>query len=183
MTKICAGLDISKEIIDVHAAGVDRRFRNDRSGFRAIDEFLKKHAVQRVIIEATGRLHRKIHPSLHGKGYEVCIITPLQARRFAEETGQLVKADKADAKMLAAFATAFTDLPATQLKSGFLSRLNDLTAAHRHLVETAEEIRQCRDDIQHASAKEGLDEIIKIAEQQKEVLENEIEEHIKSDPD
>ncbi len=120
MTKICAGLDISKDTIDAHAAGVDRRFKNDRSGFRAIDGFLRKHAVRRVVIEATGRLHRAVHQSLHDRGYEVCIVNPRQARRFAEATGQLAKTDRAAARVLAAFAAAFADLPATEPKSAFL---------------------------------------------------------------
>ncbi len=81
MTKICAGSAISKDTIDAHAAGVDRRFRNDRPGFRAIDGFLRKHTVRRVVIEATGRRHRAIHQSLHDRGNEVRVADP--ARRGA----------------------------------------------------------------------------------------------------
>ncbi len=88
MTKICAGSAISKNTIDAHAAGVDRRVENDRPGSRAIDRFLRKRTVRRFVIEATGRL---------------------------------VKTDKADARMLAAFAAAFADLSATEPKSGFLN--------------------------------------------------------------
>ncbi len=183
MTKICAGLDISKDTIDAHAAGVDRRFKNDRSGFRAIDGFLRKHAVRRVVIEATGRLHRAVHQSLHDRGYEVCIVNPRQARRFAEATGQLAKTDRVDARVLAAFAAAFADLPATEPKSAFLDRLNDLMVARGQLVETIKKLRQCRDDLQDASAKKAMGKAVKANERQKENLETEIEEHIKSDPD
>ncbi len=87
-----------EEMIDVHAAGVDRRFKNDRPGFRAIDGFLRKHAVRRVAVEATGRLHRAVHQSLHDRGYEVCVVNPRQARRFAEATGQPAKTGKVDAR-------------------------------------------------------------------------------------
>ncbi len=182
MTKICAGLDISKDTIDAHAAGVDRRFKNDRPGFRAIDGFLRKHGVRRVVIEATGRLHRAVHQSLHDRGYEVCVVNPRQARRFAEATGQLAKTDKADARMLAAFAAAFADLPATEPKSAFLNRLNDLMVARGQLVENAAKLRQCRNDLQDASAKKRMDKAVKAVERQREALETEIEEHIKSDP-
>ncbi len=182
MTKICAGSAISKEMIDVHAAGVDRRFKNDRPGFRAIDGFLRKHAVRRVAVEATGRLHRAVHQSLHDRGYEVCVVNPRQARRFAEATGQPVKTDKTDARMLAAFAAAFADLPATEPKSAFLDGLNDLMVARAQAVEIIKTMRQCRDEIRKASAKKPMDKIIKAAERQREALEAEIEKHIKSDP-
>ncbi len=183
MTKICAGLDISKDTIDVRAAGVDRRFKNDRAGFRAIDGFLRKHGVRRVAVEATGRLHRAVHQSLHDRGYEVCVVNPRQARRFAEATGQLAKTDKTDARMLAAFAAAFADLPATEPKSAFLDSLNDRMVARAQAVEIIKTMRQCRDEIREVSAKKPMDKIIKAAEREKETLETGIEEHIKSDPD
>ncbi len=60
MSKICAGIDIRKDAVDVHIAGIDRQFRNARSNFRAIGKFLKKHSAERVVMEATGRMHREL---------------------------------------------------------------------------------------------------------------------------
>ncbi len=85
--------------------------------------------------------------------------------------------------MLAAFAAAFADLPATEPKSAFLDRLNDLMVARGQLVENVTKLRQCRNDLQDASAKKRMDKAVKAAERQREALEAEIEEHIKSDPD
>ncbi len=90
-----------------------------------------------------------------------------------------MKTDKTETSMLAAFA----DLPATEPKSGFLDRLNDLTAARGQLVETIKKLRQRRDDLQDASAKKVMDKAAEAAERRKEALEAGIEEHIKSDPD
>ena len=36
MTTVVAGIDVSKSKLDVHAAGEDRRFANQRGGYRAL---------------------------------------------------------------------------------------------------------------------------------------------------
>ncbi|MCY4463329.1 MAG: hypothetical protein OXC26_23470 [Albidovulum sp.] len=55
--------------------------------FRAIDKILKNHSAERVVMEATGRKHRKIHLSPHNRGYVDCILNPRQARSFAKAIG------------------------------------------------------------------------------------------------
>ena len=35
-------------------------------------------------MEAAGRYHRRVHRCLHYRGFEVVLVNPLRARRFAE---------------------------------------------------------------------------------------------------
>ena len=80
MRMVVAGIDVCKKHLDVSVDGVDRRFENDRSNWRGLHVFLRKHSVTRVVMEVTGCYHRSIHQSLHDRGYEVLVINPRQPR-------------------------------------------------------------------------------------------------------
>ena len=136
MTKPSAGIDVGKALVDVHVAGVDRTFENNRSGYRAVAGFLRSHSATKVVMEATGRMHRGLHRSLHDRGIEVCVVNPRQARDFARASGRKAKNDRVDARMLAAFGTAFAALPPTVPGSAFHEALGDLLVAREHLVDT-----------------------------------------------
>ncbi|MDE0114699.1 MAG: hypothetical protein OXI87_05995 [Albidovulum sp.] len=56
----CAGIDVGKEFAEVHLACEDRSFEKDRSSYRAIAGFLRKHSASSVAVEATGRMHREL---------------------------------------------------------------------------------------------------------------------------
>ena len=114
MSKLVAGIDVSKDNLDIHLDGEDRRLPNNRDGFRAIAKWFGGKDVDRVILEATGRYHRALLQSLHAKGFAVCVVNPRQSRDFARASGKLAKTDRVDARVLAAFGVAFADLPLTQ---------------------------------------------------------------------
>lgn len=101
-----AGIDVCKEWLDVHIlpADVAVRFPNTKMGHAEILSLLKRHAVRRVLIEATGKFHRSVHVRLHEAGWHVAVVNPLRARLFAEAIGTLAKTDKADARVLAVMA-------------------------------------------------------------------------------
>ena len=91
MPTVVAGIDVSKGQLDVHVAGKDRQFANQRHGYRALGAWLQGHRATRVVLESTGRYHRAVHQSLHARGLEVVLVNPLRTRRFAEALGQLAK--------------------------------------------------------------------------------------------
>ena len=74
MTTVIAGVDVSKAVLDVHVDGADRTFTNDRAGFRALGHWLRRCAFTRVVMEATVRMHRGVHRSLHDRGFAVFVI-------------------------------------------------------------------------------------------------------------
>jgi len=83
MTKMAAGIDVGKDHLDAHACGEARRFTNDSDGFRALDKWLRRHGAERVIMESTGRLQRRVHRSLHDRGHAVTVVNPSWPRHFA----------------------------------------------------------------------------------------------------
>ncbi len=142
MSKLVAGIDVSKDNLDIHLDGEDRRLPNNRDGFRAIAKWFGGKDVDRVILEATGRYHRALLQSLHAKGFAVCVVNPRQSRDFARASGKLAKTDRVDARVLAAFGAAFAGLPLTQPRDSLLDDLGDMLVAREHMVDQRTDTRQ-----------------------------------------
>ena len=74
MTTICAGIDVSKASLNIHLNGRDDTATNDTDGFRKIAGILRDGGAERVVMEATGRMHRALLQSLHDRGFSVCVV-------------------------------------------------------------------------------------------------------------
>ena len=182
MDKVVAGIDVSKASLDICAAGQTRRFANDATSWRALGAWLRGLKVSRVVLEATGRYHRKVHQCLHDRGFEVVCVNPLRARRFAEALGHLAKTDRVDALMLARLGTALGDLEPVAPQEAFLTRLEDLLVVRAKHVDARTMLRQVAGEV------EGEGEAITrttIADLDDQIarLEAEIEAAIASDPE
>ena len=182
MAKICAGIDIGKEEVCVHVAGIEKFYSNSKPSFRPIGSLLRKHSVERVVMEATGRMHRDLHRSMHDSGFEVCVVNPRQSRDFAKATGQLAKTDGVDARMLAAFGVAFGDLPATDPKSAFTETLGDLLVMREKFVESRKQWRQSASELKHSSSKMEMEVAIAQLDAKVEQIEQSIKNHIDTEP-
>ena len=103
MSKPTIGVDISKDHLDAHRLpdGKYRRYRNDRTGHRALIKWLRATPVKRIVYEATGPYHRAFELALGTAGLPLVKVNPRQARRFAEAIGTLAKTDRIDAGLLA----------------------------------------------------------------------------------
>jgi transposase len=135
MTQPTIGVDISKEMLDVHrlADGARRRFANTPAGYKALIAWIGG-AVARVIFEPTGPDHRAFERALANAGLSLVKVNPRQARRFAEATGQLAKTDRLDAALLARMG-ALLELPARPVRSDLLTELSELHRAREALVK------------------------------------------------
>jgi transposase len=105
---VYVGIDVCKERLDIHLhpLGHSLSLTNDRDGLRRLKRLLAKHAVARVMLEATAKYHRLAHRSLAQAGWPVAVVNPLRARLFAEVLGSRAKTDRVDAKMLAILGAA-----------------------------------------------------------------------------
>ena len=160
MSKLVAGIDVSKDYLDIHLDGEDRRLPNNRDGFRAIARWFRDRRPDRVILEATGRYHRALLQSLHAKGFAVCVAGPRQSRDFAKASGKLAKTDRVDARMLAAFGAAFADLPLTQPRGSLLDHLGDMLVAREMLVDQRAQLRTTFSELGDPVSRRRLPRII-----------------------
>ena len=127
---VYVGIDVSKAQLDIYLLPVNIYFSvaNDKNGHRKLKRELAKHDIYCITMEATGKLHRCVHRTLHEAGLPVAIINPYRSRRFADSIGQLAKTDKIDAKVLALLAQLHqpeTTLPASRS----LEELGELVSA------------------------------------------------------
>ena len=100
---VYAGIDISKARLDIYLLPVDKYFHvtNDKTGHQKLKRELSKYDIHCIALEATGKLHRRVHRTVHEAGLPVCALNPARPHSFAGSIGQLAKTDMLDAKLLA----------------------------------------------------------------------------------
>lgn len=99
-----AGIDVSKQHLDVCCGTEERRLANDAQGWDAAAAMLLRANVDLVALEATGGYERGMVCALQGADIVVARVNPRQARDFAKSLGKLAKTDKVDARALRDFA-------------------------------------------------------------------------------
>ncbi len=95
-----AGVDVSKEHLDLAWLEQQLHVSNDAKGWCQAIEQLRLAQVDLVVLEATGGLERGFIAALQEAGIEVARVNPRQARDFAKSMGQLAKTDRVDARVL-----------------------------------------------------------------------------------
>ena len=140
---VAAGIDVGKSALDAHIleGNLERQFKNDKCGRRALRNWLLKHGVTRAVFEPTGRYHRNLHQCLADAGLATVLVNPLRSRRFAEAIGKLAKNDRVEAAMLARFGL-LDGFESTSPQPRNLSLLSDLLALRRKLLEQLGALRK-----------------------------------------
>lgn len=138
------GIDVSKAQLDVAVlpgaeCGAEN---NDEAGISTLAFRLQEAASALVVLEATGGYESAAVAALAAAGLPVGVVNPRQVRDFAKATGQLAKADKLDAGILALFAERVRPEP-RELKNEEAQEFEALLTRRRQLVEmiTAERNR------------------------------------------
>lgn len=131
-----AGIDVSKQHLDVAVRPSESRFRvtNDEAGHRELAAKLLEVNPALVVMEATGGLEMPVAAALAVEGLHVAIVNPRQVRDFGKSLGRLAKTDALDADVLARFGEAVRPEP-RPLRDEEAQRLTALCARRRQLVE------------------------------------------------
>lgn len=103
-TRPNAGIDVSKQHLDLCVGSDELRLDNEAQGWNALTAKLKAEKVDLVVVEATGGYERGLVCALQAEGIQVARVNPRQARDFAKSMGVLGKTDKVDARLLRDFA-------------------------------------------------------------------------------
>ena len=127
---VYAGIDVCKDRLDVyiHPIGQHLCVANDPGGIKRLRGDLARHAVDLVVVEATGKYHRLVQRSLSQSGIAVAVVNPLRSRLFAEVLGSRAKTDRVDARMLAVLGAA-VELQATPPAPEVIEALQELVHA------------------------------------------------------
>lgn len=130
------GIDVSKDKLDVFdLAGLEHhQVANNGLGLKSLQRLIAKFGAPLVIFEASGVYHRELETSLAKNAVPYTKVNPRQARRFAEATGKIAKADKVDAEMMARMG-AILQLEPQEPKVEYLNDLREMMVARRGLVK------------------------------------------------
>lgn len=104
--QVFAGIDIGKDkvFVNIYLDNQVRDFPNTHTGLERVCRYLIKHAVDLVVMEASGGYERQPASDLRACGLSVAVVNPTYVRRFAQGMGTLAKTDTIDARLIAHFA-------------------------------------------------------------------------------
>jgi transposase len=177
-----AGVDVSKDHLDLCMGTTALRAANDASGWGELTAKLLDAGVDLVVVEATGGYERGLLCALQTAGVCVARVNPRQARDFAKSMGVLAKTDQVDARTLRDFADV---LARHQDRAKFITPMLD---SHRgELAELMTRRRQLVDmrvaehnRLEHAGklAARSINTVLKTLDKQLQGVDGEIDQHM-----
>jgi len=134
-----AGVDVSKNFLDVFDGKEIKRYTNDPEGWASIARETKGP----YVIEATGVYHIPVARFLWRERRTVYVVSPLLVRRYAQALMARNKTDSLDARVLVAYAEAAedrlrpwtpldADLSAIRILVGYARGISRQSAANRN---------------------------------------------------
>ena len=183
MSERYAGIDVSKDHLDVaiEPEAASHRLSNDATGHEQLVRLLQQHAVQLIVLEATGGYERTLVAALLAAELPVVVVNPRQVRDFARATGRLAKTDRIDAAVLARFARTITPqrrpLPDEQTR-----HLQEKIARRGQLVQmiTAESNRL--QQAHHPTVIAGIQQVIAMLQKHLKDLDDDLDKLIRDSP-
>ncbi|WP_225708868.1 IS110 family transposase [Bradyrhizobium cenepequi] len=145
---ICAGIDTGKRKLDVALDGSSAQLQveNTAEGHKALLEWLRRHKVKRVGIEASGGYEQPIVAELRRARVTVVVFQPAQVRAYAEFRGQRAKNDKIDAALIAACTAAVKKIhPAPDARlQPFAEHLTMIDQIGEDIAQLKTRLESCR---------------------------------------
>ena len=107
MDKVIAGIDVSKDQLDVHLLPSQTAFSvpRDSIGLDALAERLVVLQPKLVVMEATGGFETIVAAAMAAANLPVAVVNPRRIRAYAQALGRLAKTDLLDAATIAAWVT------------------------------------------------------------------------------
>jgi transposase len=133
---VVVGIDVAKDKVDacIRRLALRQTFPNTAPGHRKLVAWLRKHQVNKAVMEASGGYEREWARVLRQASTEVRIVDPKRVRSFALSAGRLAKNDMIDAEMIAWFAETFDEAP-SQAHDAAREELAALVKARKNLID------------------------------------------------
>lgn len=177
-----AGIDVSKQHLDVCIGDQAVRLANDAQGWDGVAALLGQASADLVVMEATGGYERGLMCALQAAGFSVARVNPRQSRDFAKSMGVLAKTDQVDARLLRDFADVLARHPKrasyiTPMVDAERAELAELMTRRRQLVDmrVAEGNR-----LEHAGklAARSINSVLKTLDKQLQGVDRDIDQHM-----
>jgi len=130
------GVDVSKHHLDIYLLPQQTTFRilNTKEGIRQGIKQLKTYSIERLLVEATGRMEDNFIHACRKASFPVILVNPTRIRRFAQSMGIHAKTDPLDAQVIALFAETIKP-EIRPLENEITIQCNDLMIRRRQLLE------------------------------------------------
>lgn len=181
---VCVGIDVAKAKLDVFVDTANQLFTVDNTvaGVQQILDRLSQHPVQLIVIEATGRHHRRLAVDLMLADLPVAVVNPRHAREFARAQGKLAKTDHIDARLLADFARRMSPRCSDKPSANQPLLLN-LVARRRQVTQMTAAEKTRLHDADDKITQGMINKVLRVLDQQREDLDRQIAKLIESDDD
>ena len=163
------GIDISKLTFDVATKeGEHSKFDNTLEGFTIFSNTIAKDTL--CVMEVTGIYHLELARFLYHNNIAVSVVNPLSVKRFIQMHLKRNKTDKADAAMIALYATVNQVKPWV-VNDEILEKSNDYYRVMEQLISTRASFKNVLDALK---AKKSAVELIQNVKLQVQNLTQEI---------
>lgn len=183
MENVIAGIDISKDQLDVHILPSKATFSVSRDA-EGLEELVQRLTALRptlVTMEATGGFEVVVAAALAAANLPVAVVNPRRVRAFAQALGRLAKTDQLDAATIAAYGEAAKIVP--QMVPDEASRiLGELVARRRQIIETMGVERNRKRTITHPRLLRGVDRILAALQKELSDVERDIDKTVRETP-
>jgi transposase len=186
---VFVGIDVSKDTLEVcidpslNGESLQRFVvDNTDQAINTLIDRLQTAKVRLVVLEATGRYHRRVAGTLLSAGIPVKVLNPQRARDFAKSLGKLEKSDPIDAGVLAHFGRAINPKPDVLPKKG-QAELADLISRRRALVQMRIAETNRSHELMPKLASRQSRQLLDMIERQIDALDREIAKQIQADDD
>jgi transposase len=181
LLSVNVGVDVSKSKLDLYLLERDRLLSvpNNERAIAPLISRLARYRLERIVIEATGRLEQLFVNAAIAKGLPVVVVSPLKVRRFADAVGQLAKTDQIDARLIAQFAATLKPA-AHPLPDAKAQIIKDLVVRRRQLT-SLRTMEKNRRPIMPETLKPSIDRIIETLDREidslEQLIQNAVEQH------
>jgi transposase len=162
---VCAGIDTGKRKLDVAIDGSCEQMQveNTADGHKVLWEWLQRHKVKRIGIEASGGYEQPVVAALRRKRFVVIVFQPAQVRAYAKFHLQRAKNDRIDAALIAACTAAVKKIhPAPDPRlSPFAEQLTMIDQIGEDIMKLKNRIETCRNERIRAAWKEDIARLAK----------------------
>jgi transposase len=148
-TMFCAGIDTGKHKLDVALDRCSERLQveNTLAEHTVLSEWLRRHRVTRVGIEASGGYEQAVVAELRRAGFVVIVFQPAQVRAYAMFHLKRAKNDKIDAALIAICTAAAQKIHAAPdpRLAPFAQHLTMIDQIGDDIARLKNRIETCRD--------------------------------------
>lgn len=183
-TAVYAGIDVSKEKLDVHIRPAGKAFSvaYTAAGLRKVLKEVRRAGVSLAVMEATGKFEERAAEALEEAGMLVAVVNPGRIRDFARASGRMAKTDSIDAGVIAHYAETMEPRPRTPPTEA-QKETGAMMDRRRELVEMIATEKNRLHSVRVRAVRERVTKHLRWLEKDLEDLEKEIEGAVAADPE